>query len=146
MVSNEAYFEYSDSTFTKSLFEMVKDPYERFEKAARDFPNIDEIVQQAGAKTAEEALRASYNELNFILSKDLYSTINKSMPIDWWHGENDRNVAVESVVLFLKGFEKSNLHIIKGADHSIDSRIYIGKLLNEWKVRRSLSGAEVSTR
>jgi pimeloyl-ACP methyl ester carboxylesterase len=132
MVSSEAYFEYTDSTFTKDLFALVTRPYEQFEIAARSFPNVDEIVQQAGAKTADGALRASYNELNFILSKDLYSTINKSIPIEWWHGEHDKNVAVESVILFLKGFEKSNLHIIKGADHSIDSRVYIGKLLNEW--------------
>lgn len=134
MVSNDAYFEYADSTFTKDLFVLVKEPYEQFEQAAKDFPNIDEIVSQAGAKTPGEALKASYNELNFILSDDLYSSVkNKSMTIDWWHGENDKNVAIESVVLFLKEFEKARLHIIPGADHNIDSRIYIDKLLKDWE-------------
>ena len=94
---------------------------------------MDEIVLQAGSRSKEEAIRGSYNELNFILSKDLYADINKTMPIDWWHGENDKNVAIESVELFLKDFENATLHTITGADHGTDSRIYIGKIINDWK-------------
>jgi len=73
---------------------------------------------------------ASYNELNFILSKNLYSTKDKSTSIDWWHGENDKNVAIESVEFFLKDYENSTLNTIPDSDHSIDSRVYIEKIVN----------------
>jgi pimeloyl-ACP methyl ester carboxylesterase len=134
MVSNDAYFKFADATFTKSLFELVNQPYEKFEKTALDFPNIDSIVLQAGTKTKEEALRASYNELNFILSKDLYSNIqNKSFSIHWWHGENDKNVALESVKLFLKDYPNSDLQIVLNADHGLDGNLYLSKILDSWK-------------
>jgi pimeloyl-ACP methyl ester carboxylesterase len=133
MVSNEAYFQYADSTFTKDLFQLVTGPYEPFEKAA-NFPNIEEIMRQAGTNSPEAAIRASYNELNFLLTPRLFSTLKgHSFPIAWWHGENDRNVAIESVSLFLKDFDNATLHPIPEKDHGIDSRVYIEKLLNEWQ-------------
>lgn len=133
MVSHEAYFQFADSTFTRDFFKPVTESFEQFEKVIIGFPNLDEIVLQAGSGSKEEAIRASYNELNFILSKDLYADTDKTMPIDWWHGENDKNVAIESVELFLKDFENATLHTIPGTDHGTDSRIYIGTIINDWE-------------
>lgn len=134
MVSNKAYFKFADSTFTKDFFMPVTESFEQFEKTILSFPNLDAIVLQAGTKNKEEAIKASYNELHFILSENLYANIkNKSIPIDWWHGENDKNVAKESVELFLEDFPNSKLNTLQEADHGIDARIFIGKIINDWK-------------
>lgn len=133
MVSNEAYFKHADSTFTKPLFQLVMQSYEEFKQAALDFPNLDAIIQQAGAKDKEDALRACYTELNFLLSEDLFpKTTNQDISIDWWHGEHDHNVSLESAKQFLKDYPNSNLHVIGGVDHNIDANIYIAKLVNHW--------------
>lgn len=133
MVSHDAYFQFADSTFTKDFFKPVTESFEEFEKVITGFPNLDEIVLQAGSRSKEEAIRASYNELNFILSENLYADIEKTMTIDWWHGENDKNVAIESVELFLKDYDNATLHTIPNTDHGTDSRIYIGKIIKGWE-------------
>lgn len=134
MVSEKAYFEFADSTFTKDFFKPVTESFENFEKVITSFPNLDIILHQAGARSKEEAIKASYNELHFILSKNLYDSMkSKSLPIEWWHGENDKNVAIESVKLFLKDYPNATLNIISKADHSIDARIYIKEIVSNWE-------------
>lgn len=133
MVSGDAYFPFADSTMTKSVMENAKGSYEKFNEAALQFPNLPEIILQAGDSTQEQAIRACYNEINYILSGDLYSTTDSTIRIDWWHGENDKNVAIQSVELFLKNYKNAVLNKIPGADHNIDARVYIEKLLNSWK-------------
>jgi pimeloyl-ACP methyl ester carboxylesterase len=134
MVSEKAYFQFADSTFTKDFFKPVTESFENFEKVIMSFPNLDAIVQQAGARSKDEAIKASYNELHFILSKNLYKSMkSKSMPIEWWHGENDRNVAIESVKLFLKDYQNATLNIIPKADHYTDARVYIKEIIKNWE-------------
>ncbi|MBK8500796.1 MAG: hypothetical protein IPL46_00550 [Saprospiraceae bacterium] len=134
MVSNEAYFRYADSTFTKEVMETAQKSYKEFEVAALSFPNLDDIVLQAGASTKEIAIRACYNELNYILSESLSSSLkDKLIPIDWWHGKQDRNVAIKSVEWFLRDYKNAKLNIIPGVDHGVDSKIYLEKIVNDWK-------------
>lgn len=135
MVSNEAYFKYADSTFTKDFFLPATQSFERFQETVSGFPNLNDIIAQAGAETKEEAILASYNELNFILSKNLHSTNDKSLSIDWWHGEHDKNVAIESVEMFLRDYANSNLNIIPNTDHNIDAKVYIEKLVKDWGIQ-----------
>ncbi|MDR7131472.1 pimeloyl-ACP methyl ester carboxylesterase [Algoriphagus sp. 4150] len=133
MVSNEAYFRFAELTFTADFFIPATQSYEQFAEVVMGFPNLEAIVTQAGAETREEALLASYNELNFILSEDFYSTLdNREIPIVWWHGENDKNVALQSVELFLKDFKNATLHVISDTDHEINAIEFMELLLSEW--------------
>jgi pimeloyl-ACP methyl ester carboxylesterase len=134
MVTKEAYFKYADKAITKLVFETSLKSYDDFEASALQFPNLEEIVKQAGAVSKDVALRACYDEFNFILSDSLLSEVNaNALKIDWWHGENDVNVPIESVEEFLAKFPYSTLNIIPDATHAIDDNIYISKLLDGWK-------------
>jgi pimeloyl-ACP methyl ester carboxylesterase len=134
MVSKEAYFKYADKAITKGVTENALGDYKDFEAAAMRFPNLDEIVRQAGANSKEAALRACYDEFNFILTDSLFSTIkDNSLRIDWWHGEDDVNVPIQSVELFLSNYPNSNLNRISKANHTIDANVYISKILKEWR-------------
>jgi pimeloyl-ACP methyl ester carboxylesterase len=134
MVSKEAFFSHADGAVTKQLMENVLAGYNEFEEATLQFPNVDEIMKQAGTTNKEMAIRACYDDLNYILSKSLYKAIqNKKMTIDWWHGEKDVNVPLESVKEFIKDYPNTSLHIISEASHVIDSNIYVGELINEWE-------------
>ena len=134
MVPKEAYFKYADKAITKAVMESALNDYEDFEASALQFPNLEEIVKQAGAGSKEVALKACYDEFNFILKDSLFSGVNTdSLKIDWWHGEDDVNVPIESVELLLAEFPRSTLNKIPKATHAIDDNIYISKLLNGWK-------------
>lgn len=134
MVSKEAFFKFSDSAVTKSLMESVLEGKDKFSEAAMKFPNLDEIMRQAGSINHETAIRACYDDLSFILSNSLYASIkNKNLKIDWWHGEQDRNVPFKSAEYFLKDYKNAVLNKIPDADHEIDSRIYIGKIIENWQ-------------
>jgi len=134
MVSKEAYFRYSDKSITKSVTENALKDYKDFEASAVRFPNLDEIVKQAGAKSKEIALQACYDEFNFILAENLFSTIkDNSLKIDWWHGEDDFNVPIQSVELFLSNYRNSKLNRIAKANHNVDIKLYISKILEEWR-------------
>lgn len=134
MVPKEAYFKYADKAITKSIMESALADYKDFEASAKQFPNLDEIVKQAGANSKEVALRACYDEFNFILADSLFSTLkDHSLKIDWWHGEDDVNVPTESVELFLSDYPNSKLNRIAKANHEIDANVYISKILKEWK-------------
>ena len=134
MVSKEAFFNHADGAVTKQLMENVLAGYNEFEEATLQFPNVNEIIKHAGAPNKEIGIMACYNDLNFILSQSLYKSIqNKKITIDWWHGEKDVNVPLESVKEFIKDYPNTKLHIIPEASHSIDSNIYIGKLIKEWE-------------
>ena len=134
MVSKEAYFKYADKTITKDVMESALGDYTDFEASALRFPNLDEIVKQAGASSKEVALRACFDEFNFILADSLFPT-NKdhSISIDWWHGVNDVNVPIQSVELFLSDYPNSTLNKINDASHAIDANVYIAKILKQWR-------------
>ena len=134
MVPKDAYFKYADKAITKGIMESALGDYKEFEASAMQFPNLDEIVKQAGANSKEVALRACYDEFNFILADSLLSIIkDHSLKIDWWHGEDDVNVPIESVELFLSDYSNSKLKRIAKANHEIDANIYILKILKGWK-------------
>lgn len=133
MVTKEAYFKYADSTMTKNIMETAMKSYQDFDKTVSTFPNIEVIIKQAGANNKETAIRACYNELNYILSKELSASItNKSISLNWFHAENDKNVSLESAREFLKDFKNSSLKIIPNADHNVDSRRYIKEIVKNW--------------
>ena len=134
MVSKDAYFKYANKAITKGIMESALGDYTDFESSAMRFPNLDEIVKQAGANSKEVAMRACYDEFNFILADSLFSTIkDHSLKIDWWHGEADVNVPIESAELFLSNYPNSKLNRIAKANHEIDANVYISKILNELK-------------
>jgi len=134
MVSKEAYFKYADKAITKSIMESALGDYADFEASALRFPNLDEIVKQAGANSKEVALRACFDEFNFILADSLFpANKDHSIRIDWWHGVDDVNVPIESAELFLSNYPNSNLNRIAKANHEIDANVYISKILKEWK-------------
>lgn len=132
MVPAKEYFAYADSTFTKSIMTNVVNGYDEFSKTLNSFPNVEEILKQANSPVPV-AIRACYDELHFILSDISYDkkTFSK-MKINWLHGENDKNVALESVQLFLSKFKKADLTIIPEAAHAIDARIMVKQLLDKW--------------
>lgn len=133
MVTNEAYFKHADSTITKNIMETATKSYQDFNEAVSAFPNVEQIVKQAGAKNKEIAIRACYDEINYILSNVLSESItNKSISIDWFHGENDKNVSLESTKEFLKDFKNSGLRIIPDANHNVDSKRYIKEIVENW--------------
>ncbi len=134
MVSKEAFFQYEKKAITSGVMKTALTEYKDFEATALQFPNLDEIVKQAGAVSKEVALRACFDEFNFILEDNLFQkTKANSIKIDWWHGEEDVNVPIESVELFLKDFPKASLNKITNANHDIDANVYISKALNKWK-------------
>ena len=134
MVSREAFFQYEKKAITSSIMKTALSDFKDFEATAIQFPNSDEIVKQAGAVSKEVALRACFDEFNFILKNNLFSkTKADSINIDWWHGEEDVNVPIESVELFLKDFPNASLNKIANANHSIDANVYISKALKKWK-------------
>ncbi|MEO8406176.1 MAG: hypothetical protein ABI480_16325 [Chitinophagaceae bacterium] len=136
MVSRDAYFKFADSAITRGVMEGVLQGYDKFAAAAMNFPNLDEILRHAGTTSKEIAIRACYDDLNFVLADALYDAIkNKNIKIDWWHGANDVNVPVKSVELFIKDYKNARLNIIPLATHGIDSRVYIGKLIDDWELR-----------
>lgn len=134
MVSKKAFFEYADSAVTKDLMQSVLNGKYDFFQTIKKFPNLDAILAQAESTDLETAILACYNDLNFVLSDDLYTSIkNKSIAIDWWHGEKDNNVPFKSAEYFLKNYENARLNVISDATHGIDSRIYIEKIIKQWK-------------
>ena len=133
MVSKEAYFAYADSTFTKPLMTSVLYGFDAFKRTVESFPNVEEIIKQAESPK-DLAVRGSYDELNFILSDSLFTQKDfNSVNITWWHGEKDKNVALESVKLFLKNFKNSQLKIIPNQSHEIDAKIYVEKIIKGWE-------------
>ncbi|GLU43361.1 hypothetical protein [Allomuricauda sp. NBRC 101325] len=133
MVSKEAFFQYDDKAITSGVMKTALGDYKDFKTTALQFPNIAEIVKQAGATSEEIAIRACFDDFNFILANHLYSGIDyKSFNVDWWHGEEDVNVPIESVELFLEDFPNSSLNKIHSASHNIDANIYISKIILEW--------------
>lgn len=134
MVSREAYFPFADSTFTKPLMSSIVSGYDSFKTTVESFPNVDQIFKQAGSPR-DIALRACYDDLNFILLPSLFTKeeFNK-VNITWRHGENDKNVALESVELFLRDFKKAELSIIPNASHAIDARVQVAYIIRNWEV------------
>ncbi len=133
MVSKPAYFAYADSTFTKPLMSSVLHGFDAFKTKVESFPNVGEIIKQAESPK-DLAIRGSFDELNFILSDSLFTQKDfNSVNITWWHGEKDKNVALESVRLFLKNFKNSELKIIPNQSHAIDASIYVDKIVKEWE-------------
>ncbi len=132
MVSKDAYFTYADAAITKELFDKLLVSYDAFKDAVLKFPNLDQIAKQAGTESENMFIKASYNDLNYILSESLYTSITKDIKIDWWHGESDVNVPLKSAQLFLKDYKNAHLNIITRASHQIDSNIYIDKLISNW--------------
>ena len=133
MVSKDDYFKFADAAVTKELFTNLLLGYDNFKAAVLKFPNLDKIAEQAGTASEEMFIKATFNDLNYILSESLYTAINKNTHIDWWHGENDANVPFKSAELFLKDYKNATLHVIPDASHNIDSTIYIQKLIDTWK-------------
>lgn len=135
MVSKEAYFKFADSAITRDLFVNVLEDYEEFKESVLKFPNLDQIAKQAGTESQEMFIKASYNELNYVLSKSLYNNINKDIQVDWWHGEKDVNVPFKSAEHFLKDYKNATLHNIPNASHEIDATVYIGHLIHGWEIK-----------
>ncbi|WP_100615674.1 alpha/beta fold hydrolase [Confluentibacter citreus] len=135
MVSKDTYFEFADVAITKDLFTKVLVGYDGFKDAVLKFPNLDQIAKQAGTESEEMFIKASYNDLKYILSESLYAAINKDIYVDWWHGENDVNVPFKSAELFTKDYENITLNVIHNASHEIDSTIYIEKLIDGWETK-----------
>lgn len=134
MVSKEAFFKYADKAITKDVMKSALGDFTDFEASALRFPNLDEIVKQAGASSKEIALRACFDEFNFILADSLFpANKDHSISIDWWHGVDDVNVPIESVELFLSNYPNSDLNRVTNASHTIDANIYISKILKDWK-------------
>jgi pimeloyl-ACP methyl ester carboxylesterase len=134
MVSREAFFQYEKKAITSGIMKTALTDFKNFEATALQFPNLDEIVKQAGAASNGIALRACFDEFNFILEDNLFpKTKENTISIDWWHGEEDVNVPIESVELFLKDFPKASLNKIANTNHAIDANIYISKTLRSWK-------------
>lgn len=134
MVTGESYLKYADSTITKQIMDLAMKPYSEFEQIMSGFPNIDGFVKEAGAKDKSTAIRAFYNELNFMISEDLSSGLkDKTISIEWYHGKNDKNVTLESVQHFLKDYKNSNLTVVPDAGHNLKTANYIEKILNSWE-------------
>lgn len=133
MVPSQEYFAYADATFTKSIMTSAVTGFEEFKKTVESFPNVEEVVKQAYSPVPI-AIRACYDELHFILTDINYdSKTFKKIKISWLHGENDKNVALESAQLFLSKFTNADLTIIPEASHSIDARVLVRQLLDKWK-------------
>lgn len=134
MVTGESYLKYADSTITKQIMDLAMKPFSEFEQIMSGFPNIEGFVKEAGAKDKSTAIRAFYNELNFMISEELSSGLkDKTLSIEWYHGKNDKNVTLESVQHFLKEYENSSLTIIPDASHNLTFEDYLKKILAEWK-------------
>lgn len=89
------------------------------------FTNVAEVLKQANSPIPK-AIRACYDDLHFTLTNGSFSSnIYNSRKLDWLHGENDKNVALKSVQLFLSKFKKAGLTIIAGASHAIDARVLV---------------------
>lgn len=132
MVSKEAYFPFADSTFTKPLMSSVLPGYDSFKTKVESFPNVEEILKQAGSPK-DLAIRGCFDDLNFLLSPHLFTKKDFNVNITWWHGENDKNVALESVIMFLRDFKNAKLNIIPNESHAIDARIYVNKIVKGWE-------------
>jgi pimeloyl-ACP methyl ester carboxylesterase len=133
MVPSDEYFAYADSTFTKALMNSVVNGFDEFKKTIESFPNVEEILKQANSPLPK-AIRASYDDLDFILTDINFSkkTLRKTK-LTWLHGENDKNVALESAQLFLAKFKNAELTVIPDANHAIDARILVRQLLDKWQ-------------
>jgi pimeloyl-ACP methyl ester carboxylesterase len=133
MVPAKEYFAYADSTFTGQLMTSVLKGYDEFKKAIESFPNLEEILKQAES-TLPVAIRASYDDLHFILTGINFNKKTfRKVCVDWLHGENDKNVAPESAQLFLSNFRRADLSIIAGSNHAIDARTLVRQLLEKWE-------------
>lgn len=133
MVTREAYFPFADSTFTKPVMSSVLSGYDSFKNTVESFPNVEEILKQAGSPK-DKAIRACYDDLNFILSPSLFTKKDfDTVNIIWRHGEYDKNVALESVELFLKDFKKAELNIIPKVSHAIDARVQVVNIIQSWE-------------
>lgn len=132
MVSKEAYFPYADSTFTKPLMSSVLLGFDSFKTKVESFPNVEEILKQAESPK-DLAIRGCFDDLNFLLSPSLFTKKDFNVNLTWWHGEKDKNVALESVKLFLQDFKNANLNIIPNESHAIDASIYVDKIIKGWE-------------
>lgn len=134
MVTRDAYFKYADSTVTKQIMDLALSPYPQFEQAMSGFPNIEAFVDEAQAKDKQTAIRAFYDELNFIVSEELsMALVDKSIGIDWWHGESDRNITLESARDFLSDYKNAKLNIVPEAGHNLEIDQYIVEIVQDWE-------------
>jgi pimeloyl-ACP methyl ester carboxylesterase len=134
MVAKESYFQYADSTITKGLMIGVLEGYTSFAAAANKFPNLNKIVQISGAESKEKALWACYREFRFLFSDDLHAGIeNTTLAVDWWHGDRDTHVPLESAQHFLQDYGNARLTIIPDAGHDVDLNTYIAKIISNWE-------------
>lgn len=134
MVPGKEYFAYADSTFTKSIMTNVVDGFSEVTKTFDGFPNVAEILKQADSPVPV-AIRACYDELHFILTDlDFDKKTFRKTKINWLHGENDKNVALESVQLFLSKFNKVDLNIIPDTAHAVDARVLVSQLIDKWEI------------
>ncbi len=133
MVTGESYLKYADSTITKQIMDLAMKPFSEFKQIMSGFPNIEGFVKEAGAVDKSTAIRAFYNELNYMISEDLSSGLkDKTLSIEWYHGKKDKNVTLESVQHFLAPYKNSNLTVVPDAGHNLKSSIYIEKILKDW--------------
>lgn len=133
MVPAKQYFAYADSTVTKSLMSSVLTDFSDFKKNVERFPNVAEVLKQANSPLPK-AIRACYDDLHFTLTNVSFNNnVYNSRKVDWLHGENDKNVALKSVQLFLSKFKKAELTIIPGASHAIDARVLVRQLVEKWQ-------------
>ncbi|PRY52771.1 pimeloyl-ACP methyl ester carboxylesterase [Arcticibacter pallidicorallinus] len=132
MVPSKDYFPFADSTFTKPLMISVLRGFDDFKKTIEEFPNVNEILKQADSP-APIAIRACFDDLHFILRGTTFSNHTyDQMKVNWIHGENDKNVALKSAQSFLAKFKNSKLTVIPGAAHSIDARLLVRQLADQW--------------
>ena len=135
MVPAKEYFAHADSTFTKPLMTSVLRGYDDFKKTVESFSNVEEILKQANSPVPK-AIRACFDDLDFILSdKNFSSNIFRETKVNWWHGQFDKNVAMQSAQLFLERFKESDFKVIPNESHAIDARIYVAKLLDQWSTK-----------
>lgn len=134
MVPKEHYFKHSSTAVTRDLFSMALGDYDAFYDTVMQFPNANAIIELAGAPSADSAVRACYDEFNFILSDDLFANNEHlAVPMDWFHGDKDVNIPLAAIEEFLKNAPKTKLQIVKDADHGMDANIYITQLLSLWE-------------
>ncbi len=134
MVPKEPYFKHANKAITNDLFTMALGDYGAFYNTVMQFPNANAIIELAGAPSADIAVRACYDEFNFILSDDLFANNEHlAVPMDWYHGDQDSNIPLAAIEEFLKNMPKTKLHIIEDADHGMAANLYIVKLIASWE-------------
>jgi pimeloyl-ACP methyl ester carboxylesterase len=132
MTSNETYFVNADQTITKPLLNSVFAGYDSFKIQFGSFPNIDQVISVAGS-SKELVIRGIYDELRLILSQAFFSEqLFDSVNLTWWHGEQDKNVNIGSVKLFLSKFKNAKLNIVPNQGHDLDVKNCITQTIEDW--------------